>query len=91
MYSLSGYKYFSCPYEEDACGEFNDMILSEDGSKRTPQSKPAFKKDKVCYYTIQAPTNNKEGDLIYLSFNSLENVETFVSIASEMKAGDDVV
>ena len=57
----------------------------------TVQSKQGFKTDKTCYYTIMAPPQVPTGDLIYLSFASLSNVDAFVSIDTQLQNNGNLV
>ena len=83
-YNLAGYKVFTCPFEVQACGWDSDLSLAQPLELTTIQSRSYFKKDKVCYYSIQAPDNAAAGDYIYLQMVGLSNTEAFITIAPQM-------
>lgn len=54
------------------------------------QSRGGFLRDEVCYYWVEAMPNVNKGDLIYVRFIILQNVETFVSIKENIDDPDIV-
>ena len=84
QYSQTGMGLFACPYELPMCGPSPQLLLSSDGAQESLQSRGGFTSDEVCYYWVEAMPNVNPGDLIYVRFIILQNVETFVSIKEDL-------
>ena len=84
FYTLKGYKVFTCPFEEQACGPKSDWTLGTPEELMAIQSRAYFKKDKVCYYSISTPPTANPGDYLYLQMVSLVNTEAFITITKSM-------
>ena len=84
IYSFSPYKYFACPFESAACGNKIEYQLSSDYANTVIQSKPGFTRSKVCYFSISAPLEAKDGDLLYLKMLTVTSATIVVSMAVDM-------
>jgi len=85
FYKFEPFRVFSCPFETTVCGSKDIYMLETTGDPISIQSKPAFKRNKVCYYTITGPADASNGDLIYLKVISTTSVVVSVTIADDMK------
>lgn len=84
LFKFDGYKVFSCPYEQGACGSRNDYVLSSDSYIASIQSTPLFKRNKVCYYTLSGPIGAANGDLLYLKVIQNLKVKSVITMALDM-------
>ena len=76
---------FTCPYELPMCGPSPQLLLPVDGQPETLQSRGGFLVNELCYYWIEAMPSVNRGDLVYVRFIILQNVEAFVSIKENIE------
>ena len=81
-------KLFACPYELPMCGPSPKVTLPVNGVDEALQSRGGFITDEVCYYWIEAAANVPIGNLVYVRFTVLNNVETFVTIKEDFSDKD---
>ena len=55
----------TCPFEESRCGPGPQVLIPNDGTQKTVQSR-GYDQEDICYYWLEAMPRAETGDFMYV-------------------------